>query len=558
MAHVLTEHSSPNGRTDDVRSATRHDVLVIGAGFSGLYLIHRLRDVLGLDVRAFERGPDVGGTWYWNRYPGARCDVESTFYSYSFDPRLQQDWVWNERYAAQPDILAYANHVADRFDLRRSIEFEAEVISAEFDDATTTWTITTADGRRASAPFLVTGVGCLSVPLEPDFEGMADFAGDVLHTGHWPHDGFDFTGKRVAVIGTGSSGIQVIPKIAEQAAELTVFQRTATYSAPASNRPITEVERQRTKRNYREISAAARDSHLGFLDDPAIGPGMTTDPYAARSELERRWWRNGLSIVRTFTDTLVSPETNALVADFVRAKIRSTVTDPETAALLEPRDYPIGTKRIVIDTDYFETYNRPNVHLVSVRDEPIERFTEHGIVVGGTTHEFDAIVLATGFDAITGALNRIRIVGREGATLREAWAEGPRTYLGIAVHGFPNLFTVTGPGSPSVLPNVLAAIEQHVEWISDYLEHLRAAGISRTEAELEAQDEWVAHVNALAAPTLFPSAASWYMGANVPGKPRVFMPFLGGLGVYRRHCAEVAEDGYRGFRHEHGGTIAQE
>ncbi|WP_086709046.1 flavin-containing monooxygenase [Streptomyces antimycoticus] len=535
--------------SETTTAPTRHDVVVIGAGFSGMLLIHRLRDGLGYDVKAIERGEDVGGTWFWNRYPGARCDFESEFYSYS-DIEIQQEWSWSERYAAQPEILEYINFVADRWDVRRSIDFDTSVTAAKFDEGRNLWVVETDRGARLEARYLIAATGNLSVPSEPTFPGMESFAGPIHHTGRWPKDGVDFTGQRVAVIGTGSSGIQSIPVIAEQAAELTVFQRTATFTVPAANRPLTDRERQVTKANYPVLREAAKHTRAGILGEQPMGSFAEVDLVLARGELERRWRTTGLGVTATFNDTLVSEEANEFVSQFVRDKINQIVEDPATAKLLEPHDYPIGTKRLALDTGYYETYNRPNVRLVSVRETPIDRFTPRGIVVGDHEYEFDAIVLATGFDAVTGALERIDIEGRGAAKLAEAWAEGATSHLGLAVHGFPNLFTVTGPGSPAILTNVLASIEHHVEWIADYLEFLRREGIVRTEADAASQAGWVEQVAELAGHTLYPKAASWYMGVNVPGKPRVFLAYLGGFGTYRAICSKVAADGYPGFLHQ--------
>lgn len=530
----------------------RYDALIIGAGFAGMYLVRKLRDELGLNVRVFERGSGVGGTWFWNRYPGARCDVESVFYSYSFDAQLQEDWDWSERYPAQDEILRYANHVADRFRIREAIEFETGVTTAVFDDTTDEWTIETDRGTSATAPFLITAVGCLSVPLTPSFPGLEDFEGELFHTGEWPTEKVDFSGKRVGVIGTGSSGIQIIPEIARQAAHLTVFQRTATFTVPARNRPLTEEERMQTKQLYPDIRQAARYSGTGHLLEQPIGSGREADRTQARVELERRWWRGGITVPATFNDTTVNLDSNEFISEFVREKIRSIVHDPAVARLLEPHDYPIGTKRIVLDAGYYDTFNRENVTLVSVRENPLERITAGGVIVGGIEHPLDALVLATGYDAMTGALRKIDIRGTGGVRLADKWAEGPKTYLGLAVHGFPNLFVVTGPGSPSVLSNMIVSIEQHVAWIGGYVAHLRETGIRRTEASIDAEQNWVEHVNELARRTLLPQAASWYMGANVPGKPRVFMPYLGGVGTYRRICDEVAGNDYMGFVHDSG------
>ncbi|MDX6234957.1 MAG: hypothetical protein QOH68_4096 [Nocardioidaceae bacterium] len=529
------------------------DVIVIGAGFSGLLLIRKLRDELGLDVQAYERGSDVGGTWYWNRYPGARCDVESMFYCFSVDSELQQEWDWSERFPGQPELLNYFNHVADRWDSRRSIAFDTTISSARWSDETHEWTVVTDRGDTATARYLVSAVGCLSAATLPAFPGAEDFAGPIYHTGQWPQGGVDFAGLRVGVIGTGSSGVQAIPMIAQQAAHLTVFQRTAHYSVPARNRPLTDVERHATKREYDLLRSIARSSSKTGLpsENQPLGPAAVVDDALLHAELERRWWL-GISLTNTLADSFISLEANERIAQWVRAKIRQIVDDPTTADLLASSNYPIGTKRIIYGTDFFETFNRPNVDLVSVVATPIEQFTTNGIVVDGREHEFDAIVCATGYDAITGALERIELRGRDGRLLSDVWAEGPKTYLGLAVHGFPNLFTVTGPGSPSVLSNMVVSIEQHVEWIVDYIERLRIDGIAWTEPEVDAQEAWVSHVNELANATLFPTAASWYMGANVPGKPRVFLPYLGGISAYRQKCDDVRADSYRGFAHGSG------
>ncbi|MFD7990295.1 flavin-containing monooxygenase [Streptomyces mexicanus] len=530
-----------------MRTTREYDAIVIGAGFAGMYLLHRLRDDLGLRVRVYERGDGVGGTWYWNRYPGARCDVESMFYSYSFSEELEQEWEWTERYPTQPEILRYADHVADRFGLREDIEFSTSVRGARYDGTTDTWTVVLEDGRRARAPFLVTAVGCLSAARVPDFEGLDSFTGETYHTGRWPHEDVDFTGKRVAVIGTGSSGIQAIPVIARQAAHVTVFQRTPNFSVPAQNGPLSPDEQRRVKADYRRLRHAARVSAAGVVTPPALGNALEVDEELRGAELDRRWAAGGTAFMNTFTDTVTDEEANRVTADYVRDRIRETVKDPDVAELLCPKDHPIGTKRICVDTDYYATYNRDNVTLVGLRGNPIERITPSGLRVGGVDHEVDVIVFATGYDAMTGPLNAIDIRGLGGISLREEWADGPRTYLGVAAAGFPNLFMVTAPGSPSVLSNMIVSIEQHVDWITDAIAHARRAGIARFEARREAQDTWVEHVNEVASHTLYPRAASWYMGANVPGKPRVFMPYLGGVGTYRRICDEVAGDGYRGF-----------
>jgi cyclohexanone monooxygenase len=524
----------------------RYDVVVVGAGFAGMYLLHRLR-ALGLATRVIEAASDVGGTWYWNRYPGARCDVESMQYSYSFSPELEQEWQWPETFSAQPDILRYARHVADRFDLRRDIWFNTRVTQASFDDATHRWTVRTDQGDRLDAGHVVMATGCLSTARVPDFPGLKDYRGATYHTGHWPHEPVDFTGKRVGVIGTGSSAIQAVPVIAKQAAELFVFQRTPNFSIPSRNRPMTEDYAQSWKQVYPERRAEARMTRNGVLANPNDVSAMAVPPEERQRVYEERWASGGTTFMAAFNDLIFNQASNDSAADFVRSQIRAMVKDAKTAELLLPRDHPIGTKRICVDTDYYLTFNRPNVHLVDIRSAPIECLTEKGLRTGGVEYELDAIVFATGFDAMTGTLVAVDIRGPQGQTLKQKWEEGPRTYLGLMTAGFPNLFMVTGPGSPSVLSNMMVSIEQHVDWITDCLAWLRSRGLDRMEATQAAEDAWVAHVNEVAHQTLYPQAASWYMGANIPGKPRVFMPYIGGVGAYRRRCDEIAAQGYAGF-----------
>jgi len=526
----------------------RCDAIVVGAGFAGMYMLHRLRG-LGLNVRVFEAGSDVGGTWYWNRYPGARCDVESMEYSYSFSEELQQEWTWKERYAPQPEILAYANHVADRFDLRRDIAFDTRVLSAAFDEATDLWTVRTDRGHVARAPFCIMAVGCLSLPRMPEFEGRDSFQGRLYHTGQWPKEGVDFTGQRVGVIGTGSSAIQAIPQIARQAAHLYVFQRTPNFSVPAMNRPLDPDFVADFKARYPEVRARARRMPAGIAG-MAIPErsALEDDPQERQRRFEAGWGKGGTAFTRIYKDLLTDVRANETAAEFVRAKIRSIVKDPAVAEKLAPRDHPIGTKRICLDIDYFETYNRDNVTLVDVRNAPIESITPRGVRTAAGEYALDAIVFATGFDAMTGPLLGIDVRNGAGATLADKWSAGPRTYLGLMTAGFPNLFMITGPGSPSVLTNMIMSIEQHVDWITDCIAHLRDRGVRRMEADPTSEDRWVEHVNAVADQTLLPKTASWYVGANVPGKPRVFMPYIGGLGAYRTRCDEVAANGYEGFR----------
>ncbi len=524
---------------------TECDVLVIGAGFAGLYALHRLR-TLGFAVGVLEAGDGVGGTWYWNRYPGARCDSESYYYCYSFDPELEQEWRWSERYPRQPEILAYLEHVADRHDLRRDIEFGVRVASAVRDGSG--WTVTDTDGRERRCRWLVTAVGCLSAANVPDLPGLADFAGEWHHTGRWPHEGVDVAGKRVGLVGTGSTGIQAVPVLAEAAGTLTVFQRTANYSIPARNAPLSEAEMAATKADYPEIRRVQRTSTNGhpFLVSDVDVLDLGEDE--RRALYEKAWDRGGLRFRAAVKDVLSDPAVNESTSDFIREKIHETVTDPATAEALTPRDHPFATKRPPIDTGYFETYNRPNVTLVDVRSDPIATVTPGGVrLESGAEHELDVLVFATGFDALTGPLLSIDIRGRDGLALRDAWADGPRTHLGLGVAGFPDLFTITGPGSPSVLTNMPTAIEQHVDWIADLLVRLRDTGETAEPTE-EAEDAWAARVREAADATLLPQAASsWYLGANVPGKPRVFLPFAGGMNHYRQRCDEEAAAGYPGF-----------
>jgi cation diffusion facilitator CzcD-associated flavoprotein CzcO len=523
------------------------DAIVIGAGFAGLYMLHRLREQ-GMSVHGYEAGAGVGGTWYWNRYPGARCDSESMYYSYSFLPELEQEWPLAERYPGQPEILRYLEHVADRLDLRKDFTFSARVTSAAWDGAAGQWTVRTEDGTQAAARYLVTAVGCLSTANKPAFPGSDRFAGRSLHTGDWPHEPVDLTGKRVAVIGTGASGIQAIPVIAEQAAHLTVFQRTAQFTIPAANGPLDPQLAGLWKQNYPEWRRRGRFSQGGIPYTVSAMSALDVSAEERRAAFEAAWDQGGFMFAQgTFYDLVISEEANRHVADFVRSKIDEIVRDPAVADLLKPTTFPFGTKRLPLDTDYYQTFNRPNVSLVDLRATPIEEITEGGIRTSAGEREFDVIVYATGFDALTGPLFALGITGRDGRALADAWAEGPRTYLGLAVPGFPNLLTITGPGSPSVLSNMPVSIEQHVEWISDCLGYLRDHGIDTIEASPDATAAWTDHVQEVASHTLFPKAASWYMGANIPGKPRLFLPYIGGVGSYRNKCAEIAASGYPGF-----------
>jgi len=520
--------------------------VIVGAGFAGLYMLHRLRQ-LGLPARVFEAGDNIGGTWYWNRYPGARCDVESMDYSYSFSDELQQEWKWSERYASQPEILTYINHVADRFDLRRDIQLSTRVTAATFDEAAGQWTVTTNRGDHVSARFCIMATGCLSSAQVPKFPGRESFHGKTYHTGRWPHEGVDFTGQRVGVIGTGSSAIQSIPIIAEQARHLVVFQRTPNFSAPAHNAPLDPDFERQVKTNYAAFRRQARESRVGFVVERSEASALAVSDEERRREYEKRWRRGGLGFTATYVDLLTNQDANDTAAEFCREKIRAIVRDPKVAEILAPKDYPVGTKRMCVDTRYYETYNRDNVTLVDIRRAPIEAITPEGVRTTDAAYPLDSIVFATGFDAMTGALLSIDIRGRGGRPLRDAWAEGPRTYLGLTVAGFPNLFAITGPGSPSVLSNMIVSIEQHVDWIADCIDRMRAQGQATIEATAAAQEAWVGHVNEVGHATLYPRANSWYMGANIPGKPRIFMPYIGGVWTYRQICDDIAAKGYEGF-----------
>lgn len=521
------------------------DVIIVGAGFAGLYMLYCARK-LGMTVRAFEAGPDVGGTWFWNRYPGARCDVESLEYSYSFLPELETEWQWTERFATQPEILRYINHVADKLDLRSGFDFNTRVSDARWNEEAGLWTIRAGD-ELVSARFLILATGSLSTSTMPDFPGVSDFSGTVLHTGEWPQTMPDLAGKRVGVIGTGSSGVQIIPELAKIAGHLSVFQRTPHFCVPARNAPLSPQKVADWHRNFPALRRKAREeTRTGWLADVPMTSALAVDAHARRREYDSRWAKGGGNFLYAFNDIGTDAEANATAADYVRERIREAVSAPEIAEKLIPRGYPIGAKRITVGTHFYETFNRPNVTLVDVAADPIIGLTAAGLRTERAEYPLDVIVFATGFDAITGSLLRVGVTGT-GGTLADAWRDGPVNYLGLTVNGFPNLFTITGPGSPSVLSNVLTSIEQHVEWIADLLAHLRANGLDRVEATPQAQADWVAHCAEVADRTLMGRANSWYMGANMPGKPRVFLPYIGGVDAYRRRCDTVAAQGYRGF-----------
>ena len=530
------------------------DVAIVGAGVGGLYAIHRLRKS-GFRVRAFEAADGIGGTWYWNRYPGCRCDVESMEYSYSFSNDLQQEWRWPERYGTQPAILSYVNHVADRFDLRRDIELNTRIRSAHFDSGAGLWTLEaenteTGAVRSVRASHCIMATGNLSTPRTPGYPGLESFRGRWYHTGLWPHDGVDFTGLRVGIIGTGSSGVQSIPLIARHARHLHVFQRTANFSLPARNEPMREEKENRHKSEYPERRRAAYTTPFGIAGYPPPDRSALDVPEEERNRIYEAKWQEGgsISFLYSFNDLLVNKEANETACEFVRNKIRQTVKDPKTAELLCPNDHPIGTKRLILDTGYYETYNRDNVTLVDARSAPIREILPGGLRTDEADYELDAIVFATGFDAMTGAMKEIDIRTDRGAAIGEKWADGPLTYLGITIAGFPNLFMVTGPQSPGVKSQMILSCEQHVDWIANCLEHLRAEGLGVIEPEEAAEQAWVQHNNEVADSTLYPLANSWYVGANIPGKPRIFMPYVGGVDRYKQRCDAVAANGYEGFR----------
>ena len=524
----------------------RIDVAIVGAGFSGLYMLHRLRG-LGMRARILERAEGVGGTWYWNRYPGARCDIESIDYAYSFDEALTREWRWTERYSAQPEILAYIEHVTDRFDLRKDIAFGTTVQAATWNEAASEWILACDSGETVRATYCIMATGCLSVTKQPDFPGLDRFAGRWYHTGQWPHRAVDFTDKAVAVVGTGSSGIQVITDIGDRAGQLYVLQRTPNYSMPAHNRPLTDEEFDDATSRFSERRRVCELSDAGVPQPPPTQATFDVTPEERRLRYEQGWQRGGInSLSAAFTDFFVDEKANAMAQEFARSKIRHIVHDPATAALLSPQHH-IGTKRTCTDVGYFETYNRNNVELIDTRTNPLTTITPTGIQLRDRHIDVEIIVFAIGFDAITGALGDIAIHGTDGTLLSEKWADGPRTLLGLQSAGNPNLFMITGPGSPSVLSNMLVSIEQHVDWITDCLAHLRNLGVDRIDVAPDAEDRWMAHVARLAAGTLYPQARSWYLGANIPGKARVFMPYVAGCGHYRRECDDVAARGYEGF-----------
>jgi cation diffusion facilitator CzcD-associated flavoprotein CzcO len=539
--------ASPAPRTGNEQA--EFDAVIVGAGFSGLYMLHSLRE-LGLSVRVLEQGGGVGGTWYWNRYPGARCDSESVYYMFSdhMSREILDEWDWSERYAAQPEILRYLEFVTDKMDLRRDIQFNATVTAASYDAGRNRWDVGLADGSVLTARYLVTAVGCLSAANTPKFPGIGTFAGDSYHTGAWPHEGADLTGKRVAIIGTGATGVQAVPEIAKQAAHVWVFQRTPNYDIPGRNKPLQADYAAKVKADYPDLWQKARLSGFGLPYEVEERSAVDFSHEERQPIFEAAWAKGGFYMgLETFSDYLVNKESNDTVSEFIRGKIREMINDPAVGEMLAPKDHPFFTKRPPLENGYYESFNRDNVTLLDARAVPIEEITPRGVRTGEGEYEVDAIVYATGFDAMTGTLFGMGITGRDGLRLQDKWADGPRTYLGLTTRGFPNLFVITGPQSPSVLSNMPVAIEQNVEWIAGLIQYMRAHDLDVAEPAQEAEDNWVEHHNQVAAATLLPETDSWWMGANIPGKPRTLYPYVGGVGPFRVICQEVAEKGYEGL-----------
>ncbi len=542
---------TPNKKDFQTNKVIELDAVVVGAGFSGLYMLYRLREA-GFSTRVYEAGDGVGGVWYWNRYPGARCDSESIYYNYTFSEELLQEWTWSTRYPEQPEILRYLNYVADKFDLRRDIQLATRITAASFNETTNRWEVDMDDGTSVSAKYFISAVGCLSAANVPNIAGLETFEGEWYHTGNWPiEEEVSFKGKRVGVIGTGSSGVQSIPVIAQEAEQLTVFQRTPQYSSPARNHPYSEEFLKQTKENYTEIKKQMRESLRGIPTDRRDRSALDDTPEERRRVFEAAWNKGGFWYLNaTYNDLMVNEAANETVAEFVRSKIRETVHDPAVAKKLMPTYY-YATKRPISDTNYYETYNRENVVLVDIKKTPIQEITAKGLKTVEAEHELDLLVFATGYDAMTGSLFKMDIHGKDGLSLKEKWEEGAntKTYLGITTVGFPNFFMITGPESPSVLTNMPVSIEQHVEWIADCIEYLRGHGIDKIEASEAAEKAWSHHCKEVADTTLYANSESWYTASNIESKrkPTGFLIYLGGVGHYRKICDEVADKGYEGF-----------
>lgn len=547
ISNVTNRHESNAMQVDKGTASKpkRIDAIVVGAGFAGLYMLYRLRE-LGISARVIEAAPNVGGTWYWNRYPGARCDIDSMQYSFQFSEEVQQEWTWTERYAAQPEILAYIQYVAKKFDLNREIEFNTRVEKAAFDETTDRWQIETSASDIYDARFFVLAVGPLSTPLKPNFDGHEDFKGSVYFTSSWPEKTVDFSGQKVGVIGTGSSGVQTIPKLADEAEELFVFQRTPNYVVPAQNRPLSSNEVAEIKADYPEFRRMAKQTPLAFTYPNHTDSALDCTDAERQERFEEQWKVGGLPFAAAFGDLTTNMEANRYLVEFWQSKLREIVKDPEMAEILTPKEV-YGCRRVCSSTGYYETFNRDSVTLVDVSGTGVEKFTENGLIANGQEYDLDAIVCATGFDAITGSVTRIQITGLNGLTIGDAWSEGAKSYLGISVAGFPNMFNINGPGSPGVLATMVTGAEYHVDWICDCITWMQTNRLSRIDAEPEAQENWVEKVNEIGNKSIRSQCDSWYVGANVPGKPRVFMPYAGGFPNYVNECDQVSKRNYEGF-----------
>lgn len=528
------------------KSAQRLDAIIIGAGFGGMYGLHRLRS-MGLKVHAIEAGSDVGGTWYWNRYPGARCDVMSIDYSYSFSDEIQQQWTWSEQFAAQPEILAYAQFVAEKLDLKRDISFNTRASAVHYDEAASLWRVQTESGQSFEARFCLMATGPLSMPKQVDIAGASRFKGELYLSGKWPHHDVDFSGKRVAVIGTGSSGIQIVPVVAQQADHLYVYQRTPSFTLPMRNRKLDEDYVAHIKAHYPSLRQAARHSLTGGVRPITMRPLFSVTPAEREKLMEDAWQQSGLHFLGLFSDLLTNKDANEVVAEFVRGKIAETVNDPDTARRLTPQGYPIFARRPCLDTGYYEAFNRDNVTLKDCLEDPILEITEKGIRTAQGEVEVDIIIAAIGYDALTGAMLSMDIRGRDGRTLNDKWAGGGRSHLGLMIEGFPNMFVIAGPNGPSALANFVLLNEQNIDWVSDCIAHMDAQGFTSIEANLDAEEAWMQKVTTLGSLSLYPTANTWYTGANVPGKARTFPVYIGGLGRYREICSDAAASGYSGF-----------
>jgi cation diffusion facilitator CzcD-associated flavoprotein CzcO len=540
--------------TDKVGGVTQVDALVIGAGFGGMCMVQRLR-AMGLSVQGIEAGGDVGGVWYWNRYPGARCDLMSIDYSYSFSEEIQQEWTWSEQFAAQPEILAYANFVADKLDLRKAFRFNTRVESAAYDEVRRLWVARTNRGDIIEAAYCIMATGPLSIPKPVDYEGAETFKGEIYYAARWPHTPVSLAGKRVGVVGTGSTGIQIVPVVAEEAAELFVFQRTPSFSMPMRNKPLDAEYVAQVKRHYPALRAAARNTPIGGVRPTTTRPLFSVTPQDRLELMEDSWARGGLSFLGTFSDLLTNAEANEIVAEFVRGKISQVVKDPDTAERLKPRGYPIFARRPCLDTHYYEAFNKPNVHLVDLLEDPIVRLTEQGVRTQAREIELDVLIMATGYDGLTGAMLAVDIKGRGGASLRDKWRDGARSYLGLAMEGFPNLFMICGANGPAALANIVTLDEQNTDWIAGCIEHMRENQLDTVEASGESEVQWMGEISALADKSLMPKANTWYVGANVEGKPRNFSLYSGGFNKYREICESVTSDGYRGFSFERSRSL---